>query len=525
MKLSRPFTGALLVFGLLLLAFSRHAADAGGAKPRARLGINLSGPRDYNTELPFVDVFRMARPWISQRKGAAWGKGPPLALDEHGWVTRLQPGCWAETVLCTVPGGHYPAGMYTVLYDGEGKLEFSGAAALASIPRGQALLRVDPARGGFNLRITATNPKNYVRNVRVIMPGFAKKYRDNPWHPKFLERWQGMACLRFMDFMQTNNSTISSWSERPRPEDATFMARGVPLELMIDLANRLKADPWFCMPHRVGDEYVKNFATMVKERLDPGLKAYVEYSNEVWNGAFKQHAYAAEQGQKLGFAGKSWEAAWRYTAHRSVQMFRVWEGAFGGHNRFVRVLASQAANPYISQQIASFQGAAKHADVLAIAPYLTVNVAPKGKPASAEVTGWTVDQLLDHVERQALPQSVKWIRDSKAVAGKYGLQLVAYEGGQHFVGIGPSQNDDTITKLLVTANASARLGDIYGRYFDAWQKAGGDLFCNFNSVENWGRYGSWGLLQFYDDDPARSPKFVAVMRWARSRGQHVSLAK
>ena len=34
------------------------------AKPR--LGMNLAGPADGNTELPFVDVFRMSRPWISQ---------------------------------------------------------------------------------------------------------------------------------------------------------------------------------------------------------------------------------------------------------------------------------------------------------------------------------------------------------------------------------------------------------------------------------------------------------------------------
>jgi hypothetical protein len=514
-----------VLLGPWLAACFPATADAGGVKPRARLGINLSAPKDYNTELPFVDVFRMARPWISQRKGTGWGKGPPLALDEHGWVTRLEPGCWAETLLCTIPGGHYPAGTYTVLYDGEGKLEFGGAAALASSKRGQALLRVDPARGGFSLRLTATNPRNYVRNIRVLMPGFVKTYRDNPWHPKFLARWQGMACLRFMDFMLTNNSTVSSWSERPRPEDATFMARGVPLELMLDLANRLKADPWFCIPHRADDEYVRNFAAMVKERLDSGLKAYVEYSNELWNGGFKQYAYAAEQGQKLGLGGKAWEAAWHYTAHRSVQIFRIWEEAFGGHKRFVRVLASQAAVPYVSQQIASFEGACKHADVLAIAPYLTFNVSPKGKPSASEVAGWTADQVIDYVEKQSLPQSVKWIRDSKAVAGKYGLGLVAYEGGQHMVGVAGGQDNDAVTKLLLAANASPGLEEVYRRYFDAWQRAGGDLFCYFNSVEKWSRFGSWGMLQFYDDDPAHSPKFVAALRWARSRGQPVRLAE
>ena len=86
--------------------------------PQPRLGINLAGPADWNTELPFVDVFRVSRPWVSQKKGAAYGKGPELDLDEWGWVKRLQPSCFAESPLCTISGGHYPGGVYTVLYEG-----------------------------------------------------------------------------------------------------------------------------------------------------------------------------------------------------------------------------------------------------------------------------------------------------------------------------------------------------------------------------------------------------------------------
>jgi hypothetical protein len=521
MRLLSRLSEVGVAFALLLCVCGPQTTNAAAPRPHPRLGINLSGVTDYNTELPFVDVFRMARPWISQRKGAGWGKGPSLSLDEHGWVTRLEPGCFAETLLCTVTGGHYPGGTYTVLYEGDGKLEFANAASVLSAGRGQMVIRVNPAKGSIFLRLTATNPRHYVRNIRVLMPGFATTYRDNPWHPKFLQRWQGMACLRFMDFLQTNGSTVSSWSERPRPDDATFMSRGVPVELLIDLANRLKADPWFCMPHRADDEYMRNFAVLVKDRLDPKLRAYVEYSNEVWNSGFKQHAYAAEQGKKLGFAEKPWEAAWRYTAHRSVQMFRIWEEVFGGHKRLVRVLASQAANSYASKQILSWKGAHKHADVLAIAPYLSLNVSPKSKPSAEDVAGWAVDQVLDHLEKHSLPEVVRWIRDSKKVADNYGLKLVAYEGGQHMVGIQGAENNGALTRLLHAANANPRLAGIYRRYLGAWASGGGDLFCHFSSVHQWGKWGSWGTLQYYNDDPADSPKFSAIMRWAKSHGQNV----
>ncbi|MCL4194489.1 MAG: hypothetical protein KJZ87_22325, partial [Thermoguttaceae bacterium] len=296
----------------IVSAVNLRAADRPASKPS--LGINLNGPADWNTELPFVDVFRFSRPWISQREGQPWGKGPELELDERGWVKRLEADCWAETLLCTIEGGHYPAGRYAVLYDGQGELDVWNAATIVDRRPGRLAVDVDPSKGAFYLRLLKTDPNDYVRNIRVIMPGFETTWRKDPFHPVFLERWQGVTCLRFMDWMETNGSEISRWSQRPRLDDATFSKHGVAVEVMIDLANRLGADPWFCMPHRADDEYIRNFARLVRQRLDGRRKVYVEYSNEVWNGQFPQSKYAGEEGIKLGFAEKPWEAAWRFTA-------------------------------------------------------------------------------------------------------------------------------------------------------------------------------------------------------------------
>jgi hypothetical protein len=512
----------LVVLGLPIL-LSPVAIGEGADRAQPRLGTNLSGPADWNTELPFVNVFRMSRPWISQRKGTGWGKGPELALDAHGWVTRLEADCWAETPLCTIRGGHYPAGQYTVLYDGEGKIEFWNAAKIVSSEPGRIAIDVDPSKGGFFLRLLETNPKDHVRNIRVIMPGFEKTYRKEPFHPVFLNRWQGMACIRYMDWMHTNGSKIAKWSERPTLEDATFSRKGVALEWMIDLANRLEAAPWFCMPHLADDDYVRRFARMVKARLDPGLPVYVEYSNEVWNGMFAQSRWAGEQGVKRGFAEKSWEAGWRFTAHRSVEIFKIWEGEFGGRERLVRVLPTQAANPYVSERVVEFRGAFKQADALAVAPYISCNVHRTGKLNAGDVEKWTVAQALDYMETTALPQSIGWIRGQKKVADKYGLKLIAYEAGQHMVGVGGAENNETMTRLFHAANAHPRMGKIYEKYLDAWVAEGGDLLCNFSSVGQWSKWGSWGVLQYYDDDPKASPKFMALMRWAKSRGQTVNV--
>jgi hypothetical protein len=485
--------------------------------------MNLNGPADWNTELPFVDVFRLSRRWVSQRKGEPWGRGPELELDQHGWVKRLQADCWAESPLCTISGGHYPDGRYTILYDGEGELDVWNTAAVVSRSPGKILFDAVPSRGGFHLKLLATNPANYVRNIRVIMPGFAETYGTEPFHPVFLRRWQGIACLRFMDWMETNGSKLSNWSQRPTPADATYTEKGVALEVMIELCNRLDADAWFCMPHLADDDYVRNFARMVRERLDPELKVYVEYSNEVWNGIFAQSRWAGEQGIRLGFAAKPWEAAWRFTAHRSVQIFAIWEEAFGGRQRLIRVLPTQAANPYVSERVVEFQEAFKHADALAVAPYVSCNVPPAGDGlTAAQVERWTVEELLDHAEKKSLPQSIDWIRRQKQVADKYGLRLIAYEGGQHLVGVGGGENNEKMTALFHAANAHPRIGRIYDQYYRAWTEAGGDLFCYFSSVGRWSKWGSWGIMQHFDDDPLQSPKFMATMRWARQCGQNVN---
>ncbi len=500
-------------------AFAQSPASA-SQLPQPALGINLAGPADWNTELPFVDAFRLSRAWISQKRGEAWGKGPKLDIDEHGWVRRLEPGCFAETPLCTIDGGHYPSGDWTVLWEGEGKLQLSKGKVLSSSP-GRMVATIDSQGGGFFLRLLETNPASPVHNIRVIMPGFTADDADrNPWHPRFLDRWRGVACVRFMDFQKTNNSPQRQWSDRSRIDDATFTRDGIPIELLCDLANRIDADAWFCIPHQADDTYVREFARLVKAKLAPRRKAYVEYSNEVWNGQFQQHRYAGEQGRKLGLAEKPWEAAWRYTARRSGEIFRIWEDVFGGHDRLVRVLPSQAANSFVAKQVLGWQDAGRHADVLAIAPYVSMNIPERGdRLTAAEVAEWTVDRFLDYVEGHALPESIRWMQENKKVADQYGLKLISYEAGQHFVGVGGAENNQQLTKLLHAANAHPRMREIYRKYYAAWEDSGGDLLCHFSSVGAWSKWGSWGLLQYADDDPAASPKFAATMEWARKLGQ------
>jgi hypothetical protein len=495
----------------------------------ACLGVNLSRLRDYNTELPFVDVFRLSRTWISQKKGSSWGHGPNLALDEHGWVERLESDCYAETLMCNMKGGHYPSGHYTVLYEGEGRIEFSNASEVSREP-GRIVIDVDSNRSALWLQLTATDPEDRIRNIRVIMPGFEKTYQDSPFHPEFLKRWQGIRCLRFMDWMCVSKAEARTWDERPKIDDATFTVKkkgGAPLGIMTDLCNRLGADPWFCIPHLVDDDYIRQFAQQARDQLDPERKVYVEYSNEVWNTSFVQTKHAWAKGKELGLGDPKspWEGGALFYSQRAVEIFGIWEDVFGGADRLVRVLAWQSANPrWAEKSVLLHQNAHQHADAYAVAPYFGMSIYPKDKsPTASEVLSWGVDGLMTHLEEKSIPKAREAFGKSKDLAEKYDLKLLAYEGGQHMVGIRGAENNDALAELLYAANADPRMGPLYEDYLAAWKTVGGDLFCHYCSVDRWTKWGSWGLMQYCDEDPTESPKFMATIRWARGCGQPVNI--
>lgn len=520
---------AILPRCLGLCSLLLSAATQGGAPPSAGftplanstppsanhiLGINLAGLADWNTELPFADEFRLSRQWISQQAGQPWGKGPALQLDEHGWVKALDPDCWAETPMLTFDA-HKPAGEYTLLYDGEGDVTLQGGKAVSSEPS-RMVVALDGSSGGVFLRVRKTNPQNPVRNIRFLLPGHEKTHQAEPFRTGFLDTWRGMNTYRFMDWMRTNGSPVAEWADRSKPDDATWTTKGVPLEVMIDLCNRQLVNPWFCIPHKASDDYVRQFATMVRDRLDPTLHVYVEHSNEVWNGIFPQTRHAQEKAKELGIGPKErpWEGGGMWYAQRSVEIFTIWEQVFGGRERLVRVLAWQSGNVWWLQNILlSWKDTAKHVDAIATAPYFHFLLSSRSKPSSDEVAAWTLDQVLDHAESKALPDAIKGVRAVTELCRKHGFRHVAYEAGQHLVGVGGGENNDQLTALFHKANQHPRMGDIYRKYYDAWRDASGDLMAVFSSIGRDSKWGCWGLAEYWHQKPDDCPKLKAALEW------------
>ena len=497
---------ALGLVALLVLTVS-VAAEAPNA--RSPLAINLAGIADWSTELVFVDAFKQSRAWISQEKGKPWGKGPALDLTPDGWVRSLKPNQRAETILLNV-GSHRPAGKYTCLYEGSGEMSIRSGAKVVSRAPGRMVIDVQ-ADGGVFLSIAKTDPADPIRNIRVIMPGFAKTYRTEPFHPALLKRWAKFRAIRFMDWQRTNGSPIVKWSDRSTPARATQSGpQGVALEYLVQLANALGADPWFCMPHQGDDDFVRRAAELVKKTLDPKRKIYIEYSNECWNGQFPQARYCQEKGKALGLSSNAFQAQLFYYSKRSVEIFRIWEEVFGSTDRLVRVMASQSANPWVSEQVVTFQDAWKHADALGVAPYFGHRL---GSPKTQnEVAKMTVDQVLAAC-KAAIETKHKTLLKQAAVAGARKLDLVAYEGGQHLVGHGGAENNKALETLFHTVNRHPRMKDLYLQDLASWKIAGGKLFAAFSSTGRYSKWGSWGVLEAHDQNPATAPKYQALMEF------------
>jgi hypothetical protein len=513
------------------------------------VGTNLNSVTDWSTQQPFIDAFKSSRSWNTQcQSGEPGCKGgwstdefDKLNLDQNGWVKSLPaPADSAEytrvsTLLFRDLGGKYPGGKYVVLYTGEGTIEYGFDARKdeAASKQGRDIIAVTPSDGGIYLIITATDPRktgNYIRNIRVIPEQYEQTDRTQVFNPLFLERVKKFKTFRFMDWMQTNGSEQGNWDTRAKVTDATYATgKGVPLEVMLDLANRMGIDPWFNMPHKASDVYMTNFAKLVRDRLNANRKVYVEYSNEVWNWQFPQAHFALEEGKSRWSQEGDVFAQWY--GLRTAQMSDIWKQVFGQQrSRVVSVMSTQTAwrgleNAVLDCPLWVAEGnkpCYQHGiDALAITGYFSGALGQEVHQAKVEA--WSnegeagfkkaiaqLDQgnlLPSEGDNDSIKGTVDAFRYYRNVARSRGLQLVAYEGGQSLV----SSNNPKLSEFFISLNRRPEMTDLYTKLLEAWKQAGGTVFMNFADIARPGKWGSWGALEYVGQE--RSPKYDALINF------------
>jgi hypothetical protein len=530
---------AVGVFLAALLAEGGHAAVAATpANARSPLGMNLSGVDYYSSEQPFMNVFVTNGGWLTQSEDT-WDTHEEqyLQLDADGYPKTLaaapsdphSPQLFDSVgiIVDRVPAPFlFPGGRYVVLYDGQGTLTYGIDARLVSSSRGRDVIDVTPSdNDGIRLQITATDPRhngNYIRNIRIVSErNLAAFEAGQIFDPAFLQMLARFRVLRFMDWLLTNDSTVSSWSDRAVPGYYSWSTNGVPLEVIVSLANAVSADPWLNVPTRADDDYIKQMAALVHAQLGPTQKVYVEYSNEVWNNSFPQYQYAVDRG-KQAWPNRpednsyDWNRNW-YGMH-SVHVCDLWKSIWGSdHGRVICVLGAQAGYTYSATEAldcpywAAGAPCSRHGiDAVAIAPYF----GDRNLPAE-----WAAqpDGGLTLLFASLTPPDGSWVRNVAgdetsyaAVAAHYRLPLIAYEGGQGFVG----GSEGPATGLFEAANRDARMGVAYTEYLRQWKANGGELFVLFEDVSGFGQYGEWGalesLMQLRPSAGKPPPKWTAI---------------
>ncbi|MCR9157465.1 MAG: DUF4214 domain-containing protein [Rhodobacteraceae bacterium] len=537
----------------------------------AGLSFGLRGVVDWSVQQPFLDVFKTARPWLGHSE-SQWGAYQTEdlrqmgLLDAEGWITDLPAGVdRIETFILTEMPAEalYTAGTYRLSYDGAGEIHVHGAE-IVSQSDGEIWFNHTPTGEGMvTISITSTDPQNtgnYLRNIEVVKQEYIPAFEAGAlFNPLWLDVINDAQGLRFMDWQETNESTIRSWSERPTAGTYSY-AEGVPLEVMVALANATGTEPWFNMPWNADEAYIRNFATYVRDNLDPDLRAHFEMSNEVWNWMFEQARDAAEAAQaRFGQdLGDGWMQ--EYGA-RAAGMADVLDSIYAGsEDRLVKVIATHTGWPGLEESILQAPNwqalsPANEApylsfDTYAITGYFSGGLGTDAKAplvlnwiaqsetqarqdaATLGLSGTAADAYVaEHRFDQAVDLAVRELRDGsitgdaedslaslfemfayhKSVADAHGLDLVMYEGGTHVVGSGQWISNDLLTEFFTHLNYSDGMGQLYTELLAGWEAAGGTLFNAFVDVSEPSQWGSWGSLRHLQDSTARHDAVVEFM--------------
>ena len=511
------------------------------------VGMNLESVNDWSTAWTFTDVFKTSRPWISHAYNTvtgqeSWDGGGAVQVDSRGWPTQLKQWNNAQgqkmeqrlgTLMFRDIGTAYPAGVYRAEWEGTGTVSWGFAATVTEqgqtgTGKNYALLQVQPANDGIYMKISDMDASDPIRNVHVWMPDFGGKSfvgqawqpgaAFSPFHPLFLEKVAPFRTIRFMDWMDTNLSDITSWSDRRPFDHATQQSgdfkNGVAPEYLVALCNELDADAWVNMPHAADDTYVRNFATLVRDTLEPGRKVYVEWSNELWNGGFGFEAFqwVTDQLGRPENANLNGDR-WAFVGREARRDFDIWSDVFAGQtDRVVRVVAGQQANSWIAEQIAS--NMAGHFDAISCAAYMYVSDEDKATFTAST----TADQVIDAVIAN-LPTALGWLQDHRNLADSFANSLgrtipfVAYEGGPNLDSWGGSYQ-----QAFFDAGNSPRMYDAYALLLSGARDRGLDLFQHFNLTGGLyaAPYGAFGALQSMTQDGASAPKYRAVLEAAQA---------
>lgn len=345
----------------------------------------------------------------------------------------------------------------------------------------------------------------------------------NIWDATFISELAPYTVLRFMDWGNVNHSHITSWSQRMLATDPKNAAvyidslspannPGMAYEWMIDLGNRTGKDIWICLPAKSDAGYWTQLAALIKNKLQPGRKVYVEYSNETWNGSFGQFQYTLDQGVAQGLPGSNeWYQGQSFAVSQSLKIFKAFEDVMGASamgSRVIRVFAYGGNMDTGRQALQSVYMSSKwnpsnqKIDMLAMAPYIGSGL----DGASSNIQAAFHDEI-DEMEVGDSNGTIGRVAFAVEDLRSFGIaQLGAYEGGQHLL------------KNSMAWSSNPKIYDEYTYMLDRFSQYF-TLFVHYTHTGKWTNdeyESSWGAKDHTGQPLAEAHKYRALVNWVNA---------
>ena len=538
--------------------------------------FNASG---YPKSLPTGRALGL-NPWSLNNsydnRPAAWPSLRQLALGK--WVLT-----WVGRADVTLSGGN------PVFVGGESNTAATGLATNgrrvylcatdAALPNKVIIHSLDSANPLTDLKLWLPDPANpqalslerptLPSHRRLFHPSFIARLNDRPW-----------AYIRMMDLGIINNSPVRDWSDRRLPDhvfptsvlnprDATDgrggfaltnQNTGIPWEHMVALCNQTGKNLWLNIPHLASGDCITKLAKLIKfgsdgvepyssveanpvwPPLDPSLKVFIEYSNEIWNaGAFGQGVWAIGEANALSTTRE------QFIASRAATAWTLFEAVLGT-SRVVRVGAVQTGSEgYSRALLTAWRDLGVQPELMAVTTYFGHNLqyflAAQGyftgrlgsdpywqSPAFEHELDRAFDQWNEYLLTSTAATDPSGRGDNVADAGgipasvaalatEFGLPMVAYEGGGNFFTSSIDTNpfgtptNSAVTIFMEALNRHPRFAELTRTHLEFARSLGLWAHMPFQLASGWGRNGQWGHVEFMEQLPAASPKYQAVLDW------------
>ncbi len=560
--------------------------------PPFQVNLSSEGSRQWI----FANMLRSVEAWV-YRSDASAAEAQALAneiqVDAAGWPATFPADCRMR-MHCGYQTGEetYLHGVFVLTWDGSGNVELQSSrndgrdeVVLLNDQAHGRFIRVikDPTKSAPLVFVHSSDPANPVRNMRLWAPAYdgagidltpssdlarghiAGSLEPLPgqpepmWHPQFLRHIAeapNAGVLRFMTWLKINQANWSrdvvEWNDRADPTYSfaalTTIDRsynrypvasyrqdlGLPYEWMIDLCNLTGKDLWIQVPHIASPDLIRQLARLCATRLNPNLRVWFEYSNEIWNGYagfIPQMNYARltaalhfgvpfasvtgaqdawGSGHLQGLALKTFEDEWRALGQPDARLINV-------------VASFVASSSYGQGALDAVQEIDPHLpEVLAVTNYFGYDT--QWDIFSAHAFGanpgvWPeslFEKTKEIVGRNLHATAASWAANA-AVARAEGVPLVAYEGGQHMLPMGYGDWANPVHVDFMYFNyafqRSPQIKDLYLEHYAIWNAIGGRTVSLYSDTGGMSFYGYWGAKEYVDQTPAEAPKWDAFLTY------------